>query len=172
MTQPHFWRKEQRDFLLDIYEGKTRNEIVALIKEQFGLDLTVTQISNELKRNGIKMGRQLPSTTLPVGSERNIKGYLCVKVCEGKPYGENWIPKHTLLWEETHGRIPEKHCLLFLDGDKSNITLDNLRLITREQLAILNKKQMLSKERGLNEAAVNVAKVFSKINEINRRETK
>ena len=41
---------------------------------------------------------------------------------------------HLLVWEAAHGPIPAHHAIIFLDGDKKNITLGNLELVTRTEL--------------------------------------
>lgn len=53
---------------------------------------------------------------------------------------------HLLLWEEVHGQIPDGHALVFKDGDKTHITLDNLELITRAELMRRNSIQRYGKE--------------------------
>ena len=60
----------------------------------------------------------------PVGSERfdHFK-YIWIKV--GSPHG--WLPKHHLIWEAANGPIPVDHMIIFIDGDKRNFRLDNLK---------------------------------------------
>ena len=45
-----------------------------------------------------------------------------------------WVPEHRRLWETEHGPIPAGHVVAFKDGDKQNVTLDNLVLMTRAEL--------------------------------------
>lgn len=44
-----------------------------------------------------------------------------------------WRGLHLILWEDAHGPIPKSHCLRFKDGDRLNVELDNLVLITRAE---------------------------------------
>lgn len=81
----------------------------------------------------------MPQTEVPIGTERIRDGYLWRKVTADNPVARfNWRTVHTLLWEEHNGPIPEGHVLAFRNGDRLDIRLDNLELITRTELARRN----------------------------------
>ena len=75
----------------------------------------------------------------------------------------NWIQKHVLIWEQVNGPVPEGHCLIFLDGDRSHIELDNLMLISRKTLAILNKRGLIRKDADLTRTGVQIAELIRAI---------
>lgn len=52
---------------------------------------------------------------------------------------KKWAAKHRLLWEQHHGPIPPGHVVIFRDGNPHNITLENLEMLTRAQLATRNR---------------------------------
>lgn len=52
-----------------------------------------------------------------------------------------WEFCHILLWREHHGQIPENHIVRFLDNDKTNLSIDNLYLVSRGAHAVLNKSK-------------------------------
>jgi hypothetical protein len=54
-----------------------------------------------------------------------------------------WKPLHHLLWCEQHGEIPAKMCLTMKDGNKENITLDNLELITKKENIERNRNEKM-----------------------------
>lgn len=71
----------------------------------------------------------------PVGSERLSKdGYLQRKINDDLPIQRRWRAVHLIEWEAIHGPVPSGHALVFKDGDKTNITLENLELIPRAEL--------------------------------------
>lgn len=71
---------------------------------------------------------QKPQTWRPIGSERiNVDGYIEVKVEEGKP----WRHKHRVMWEEANGAVPDGYMVSFIDGNKQNCVLSNLKLVAR-----------------------------------------
>lgn len=43
---------------------------------------------------------------------------------------DNFVLKHRFLWETANGPIPKGHKVIFADGDKTNITLDNLIMVS------------------------------------------
>lgn len=46
----------------------------------------------------------------------------------------NWEFLHTALWRQHHGAIPRGHAVVFRNGDKTDIRIDNLELVTRTEL--------------------------------------
>lgn len=100
----------------------------------------------------------------PVGSERISKdGYIVVKVQEKGKYQERWRNKHVVEWEKHHGPIPENHVVVFLDSDKTNVSIDNLKMIHRRTLSYVNKNGGLSTDRNESLARIKLAELDSKI---------
>jgi len=75
----------------------------------------------------------------PIGTERMSKdGYLERKVNDNFPLQARWRAVHLVIWESVHGRIPQGHALVFVNGDKRDIRLENLALVTRAELMARN----------------------------------
>jgi len=71
----------------------------------------------------------------PIGTERITRdGYLERKIHDGLPRQSRWRAVHLLLWEEANGRVPPGHAIAFRDGDKRNLDLVNLHLVSRAEL--------------------------------------
>jgi hypothetical protein len=71
----------------------------------------------------------------PIGTERLSKeGYLQRKVNDALPRHSRWRAVHILLWESVNGPLPEGCAVIFRDGNKENITQDNLECVTRAEL--------------------------------------
>lgn len=111
-----------------------------------------------------KKGQQ-PYNHVPVGTELvKHDGYLWVKVAEPN----KWRQKHLLMWEEMTGAPPGpgmKVC--FRDGNRKNVTPENLECITQTELTARNSIHRYPPE--LKEVIRLAAKVRRKINE--REET-
>jgi hypothetical protein len=60
-------------------------------------------------------------------------GYLYIR--KGK---SDWVLLHRKIWEEANGPIPEKHCLVFIDGNTANCQLENLKLMTKRENRLRN----------------------------------
>lgn len=89
---------------------------------------------------------QLPSNVKPLGSERLMDGYLQRKMTDTGYPPRDWVPVHILLWQEHHGLVPEKHCVIFKDGHKTNIVIENLECLSRSDLMKRNSVHNLPKE--------------------------
>jgi hypothetical protein len=75
----------------------------------------------------------------PIGTERLSKdGYRERKISDGMPFQRRWRAVHLLVWEAAHGPLPPGHAVVFRNGDKADIRLDNLDCITRRQLMARN----------------------------------
>lgn len=94
-----------------------------------------------------------PQTWVPVGTEVvDTEGYRKRKVRDDAPAGmarKNWKFVHVILWEERYGPIPPGHIVVFKDRNRSNITIENLELITRVENMTRNTVHRLPKELAL-----------------------
>jgi hypothetical protein len=72
---------------------------------------------------------------VPIGHEsRRTDGYTWVKIAEG-----HWEQKHRLIYKQEIGPIPEKHIVVFRDGNPFNFSPDNLEAITKKELVRRNR---------------------------------
>lgn len=79
---------------------------------------------------------------LPIGTERiNADGYLERKVTDDPRIFpvRRWVGVHRLLWIAAKGPVPPKHFVVFKDGDRKNVVLENLELITMAECARRNR---------------------------------
>nr|VFK58933.1 MAG: HNH endonuclease [Candidatus Kentron sp. UNK]VFK68638.1 MAG: HNH endonuclease [Candidatus Kentron sp. UNK] len=78
-----------------------------------------------------------PAQWVPVGTEVIDKdGYRKRKVRDDTPPGEsrrNWMFCHVLAWEAENGPAPPGHCVVFRNGDRADIRIENLELIDRAE---------------------------------------
>jgi hypothetical protein len=91
-----------------------------------------------MKETQFKKGES--NRRMPLGSTRLVDGYVYRKVSEVPhvPYTVNWKAEHHLLWTAAHGPIPKGHALRFKNGDRLDVRLDNLELISRRALMARN----------------------------------
>ena len=194
----HVWTEEQKAYLGEITPGRHHKEIMELVNEKFGLELVVTQISRAIKTNGFKTGftgqfekggipynkgkkglttanvtsfkkGQRPVNYRPLGSERtNRDGYVEIKVAEPNV----WKLKHRWVWEQHNGPVPKGYALIFADGDKSNIAVDNLIMVSRAQLVRLNQNGLIQDSKELTETAINVVDLMVKISHMKKSKRK
>ena len=193
----HIWSDEEKQYLAEITPGRGYKEIQSMMSCKFGFDYTHHQIKGAITRNKLNTGRtgrfekghatwnkgtkgltkanvtsfkkgQKSHNYKPVGSERITKdGYCEIKVSDT---GRRWRPKHVLIYEKHHGKVPKGSAVIFLDGDKRNFDIDNLYLVTRSQLAMLNKNSLIQKDAELTKTAINVVDLMKKISAIEKKD--
>jgi hypothetical protein len=85
--------------------------------------------------NGTAALNYKPVGTVIVDSK---DGYLKRKMCEPQGYGRGqvrgamcWKFEHVRIWEEKHGPVPRGFCVSFKDGNRRNVKIGNLKLISR-----------------------------------------
>lgn len=177
---------EQVEYVRKNAKGRTTWQLRQMFIAVFRVVITDGQLKGLMARYGIKTGSDgrfkpglvphnkgkigvggweptqfkkghLPANYKPVGSERiDANGYIWVKVDDPR----TWRMKHVLLWErETQRKIPKGHVLIFGDGDKTNQTVDNLILVSRAELAMLNKLRLIQGRADLTKTGVLIADV-------------
>jgi HNH endonuclease len=90
----------------------------------------------------------------PLGTIRtDPEGYRRIKIREGRKgeaYGFGntgiWPLLNRHVWEQGHGPIPAGHSVVFRDGDRTNVALDNLECIPRGELMRRNSSQRWGKQ--------------------------
>lgn len=188
----HFYTEEQKSFLTRNIKGRTRKELCEMFNKHFNLNLGLNQITAYVKNNGLSSGidarfrqgdnpwnkgkkgictggeqtqfkkGQRPHNYKPVGSERvNSDGYVDVKIADPN----KWRAKHQLLWEEENGPIPKGYVIIFGDSDRRNFQQDNLILVSKSQLAILNKNQLIKNDADLTRVGIVIADIYKKVGE-------
>lgn len=168
--------------------GIGNKEMTDRINREFGLFLTVSQINSYKKRYKISSGLtghfekgqipnnkgikqpgktnqtsfnigNTPHNKLPVGTETmRSDGYVRIKIAEPS----KWRYKHVFVWESKNGKKPLKHVIVFADQNRRNFDLDNLILVSQEELFICNTKGLLFPDKQLSKSGILVSKVLAK----------
>jgi hypothetical protein len=104
----------------------------------------------------------------PIGTERvNRDGYRERKIRDDGPPQHRWRAVHLLVWEESHGPLPKGHAVVFRNGDKSDIHLENLELVSRAELMRRNTRHRYPEE--INRAIAAKAALTRRINRLEKR---
>jgi hypothetical protein len=181
-----------KEFINKNYIGKGYKTMTILVNNTFDTNYTDGQIKGYYARNKLDSGLtgrytkghvpftkgkkkywlggeetqfkkgNVPVNHKPVGSERvSVDGYTEIKVAEPN----KWKMKHVVIWEEYNGKIPKSNCVIFGDGDKQNIDISNLMLVSRKQLVRLNQNGLIQGDIELTRTGIIIADVMSKIGE-------
>jgi len=195
---PHQYTPAQAAFLAENVGSRGNSELMEMFNAHFGLNLSLAQIKAYKKnhnlssgltgcfppghvpankgRKGVFLGGEVaeaaqfkkghrPHNYKPVGTERvNGDDYVDVKIADPN----KWKGKHILIWEEHNGPVPSGHAVIFGDGNRRNFDSDNLILVSRAQLAVLNKNHLIQDNADLTRTGIIVADIYRKIGERKR----
>ena len=191
----HRWTKEEKEYLSEITPGRHYKEIHKMMNDKFKYQFTYRQVKSAIIRYNLKTGFNgrfekghvpaikgtkgiiKPNKTSfkkghvnwakkPIGSERvSVDGYTEIKVAD---HGK-WRLKHRVMYEKYHNVVLNpKQLVIFADGDKSNMSKENLLLVDNNQLLILNQNGLINENRELTKTGLNIANIIIKLNELKR----
>lgn len=92
------FNEEHKKFIKDNVIGIRNEELTKKLNETFNTKFTVGQVKKYKHSHKISSG--LKSCNLPVGSERENKGYILIKIAEPNV----WIEKHRYIYEKNMER--------------------------------------------------------------------
>lgn len=102
----------------------------------------------------------IPKNHRELGSERIDKdGYIEIKIEEPN----KWELKHRYIYESMYGNIPTGYKVIFADGNKQNLDLDNLILVSPSEQLIINRNGLYKRDKELTKTGANIAKLLDKI---------
>jgi hypothetical protein len=189
---PTLFTEEQAAFIKQHLEGISNQKLTDLINETFGTSFRVDQVKAWKSRHKLSSGLkgtegvapknkgtkgvynvggnktsfkkgQRSHNYVPVGSERvNGDDYVDIKVADPN----KWRGKHLLVWEAHHGHpVPKGHVVIFGDRNRRNFDPDNLILVSRAQLAVMNRKNLIQNDADLTRSGVIIADIYQKISQ-------
>lgn len=110
-----------------------------------------------------------PVNEMQIGAISTTRdGYLIRKKSMTGSQWERWEFLHRAVWEEHNGPIPEGMTVVFLNGDKKDVRIDNLMLISRGELSTMSRKGYWSADPELTEAAVSLVRLQRRANKKRR----
>ena len=187
---------EEIDFLRKNAPGRHYHEIVEMFNKKFEYQIDAKKLKYTLRNHNISTGlsgqfekgiiphnkgKKFPGTgnrttfrkgatphnKMDVGEDTiTTDGYVKTKIAEP----DVWEYKHKLIWKEKNGPIPEGHSVIFADGNKLNIDIDNLLLVSKAELLMMNRRKLISEDSELTKTGLNVVKVMNKIHKIKKGE--
>ncbi|CAK7002407.1 HNH endonuclease signature motif containing protein [Tissierella sp.] len=157
------YTEEQLNYLREITPGRTKKEITKMFNERFNDNRTEKGIDSIRKDKGILTGNtgrfekgNLPRNTVEVGTTTiDGDGYHKTKIAEPNV----WELTHRLIWEKYNGAIPEGYNIIFGDGDKNNLDIENLVLVSKHELLVMNKLNLIQESAELTKVGKNIARL-------------
>ena len=184
----HKWTDEEKEYLASIVKGNTYKEIAKQMNDKFEYNFSEEQVKGMMYRNKLTTGTggyfkkgstpwnkglkgymganktsfkkgTIPPNQVPIGTESIAKGgYIKVKV--GEP--NKWKLKQRYIYEQHYGEIPNNYNVIFADKNIRNFDINNLVLVSKAEMLILNNNKLIFEDKELTKVGVNIAKVIDK----------
>ena len=185
----HRWTDEQIEYLREVANGRTREELIEMVKDKFGIEVTLGSIRGIMHRHQIKNNMQGYATRFEKGQQAWNKGMqgFSPKGSEkgwinnrdkhpnslpvgtfGTKHGRKtiktaqpnrWEFYHNYLYKKHIGDIPKNHVVVFKDNDETNFNIDNLMLVSRSVLTKVIRQDLREDNPKLNVLAHQVAEL-------------
>lgn len=134
-----------------------------IIPPNAGKKLTGEQYA-KMSKTFFKKG-QIPHNLAEIGTEVQVReGYIKVKI--GNP--NIWRFKHHIEWEKHNGPIPKGYKITFLDGNRGNWHIENLRLVSHADLQRLNLLFDGSNSPEEREVQIDIVQITGKISSLKK----
>lgn len=158
-----FLTEEQKAFIEEYYPHHAVKDTVRAFNEKFGTDKQKYTMLNYARRHGLKVDEEIVTqekrfphrkggtskiAEREIGDIRLDGQYWLIKTESG------WKPCHRAVWEEHYGKIGKGNAIIYLDGDRSNWSIDNLREVPIQYLGMLDKNGLRSKHPVVTEAGI------------------
>lgn len=136
----HYYTEEQEEWLRQNVSKYDSKDLAHEFNKTFQADVDSVSVRNHCQVKGIRIGRSAHKgyryyRNAPIGTEFiNHRGEVFVKVSDEKRAhgycGLNWKLKSHLVWEQHHGKVPEGHGIVYLDGNRANCDISNLECVS------------------------------------------
>lgn len=124
------------DYLVEFAKDKTIDELLPIVNERFNETYSKKELQGFLIKHKIPYKYTLKSRShpnreeYPIGAEyKRPDGMVLVKIGKRK-----WVYKQRYIYEQHHKvKLKPNEHVIFLDQDKANYSIDNLKVVTARQ---------------------------------------
>lgn len=163
------YSKEFENKMKKLAPNKTLDELLKIAINKYNYVITKKMLMSYLSKRNIKyknynskMVRKM-GDKIPIGTEyKKDDGMVLVKISSNK-----WKYKQRLIYERYHNvKLKEDDYIIFLDQNRNNFNINNLKLVTRHESAILSNQKLFSKNPETTKTGIEIAKLIIKVKEI------
>ena len=143
----------------------TLKEWTRIINKKFSENFTLTETQRYFVRNKIEYKYENKNKShkmglnYPIGYEyRKKDGMVLVKINEN-----TYEYKQRLIYEQFYGvKLTSDDYIIFLDQDRTNFDISNLKRVSRRESSILSNQKIFSKDPNVTKLGISVAKTIIK----------
>lgn len=162
------YNNEVYNFLINNANKYTIKQLVQILKNDFGLEIEKKKLAQYCIKMGITYKYEKPnkshsnkSTPIGVIVRKTDGDMLKVKVGNHK-----WKYLQREIYEQYHDvKLKDDEYIIFLDQNKRNFDINNLKLVSRQESAMLGSQQLYSKNPLATETGLQIIKLRIKTKE-------
>lgn len=143
------------------------NKLCEMIHNEFGKTITPKALRKYFYRHNLEYKKQLCRRwnciiAKPIGSESNPdkNGLVRIKVSE-----KQWVYKQRYIYEQHYGKIPKGYKVVFLNGDKTDYSIENLAIAPSKDVFIMYRQELNSTNAEATKLGLQVIQLINKTNE-------
>lgn len=165
------YSKEFDNYVIKNCAKYNKEDLRKKCEKKFNMDINLNSFSKHLYRINAHCKDYNPnlaiggilSNSKPIGSElHRADGYVVVKVAQPNI----WKYKHRLIYEQEYGELKKGEMVIFLDGDRNNYDIDNLKAVTIREYLFARNKGLLSNDKDITRTSMLLGKIYYKTKEI------
>lgn len=167
------FNKDMYDYLVKNGYKHTLKEWVVILNNKYNENFTLKNIQQYFFRHCIEYKYEMPNHSnnnvykCSIGSER-VKGDGMVQV---KIAPRKWEYKQRLIYEQYYNvKLTSDDYIIFLDQDRTNFDIKNLKRISRHESSILSNQKLFSKNSSVTELGILIAKLMIKTKKLRKEE--
>lgn len=158
-----FLTDEQKAFIEEYYPHHSVDDTTKAFNEKFGTDKKRWTMLNYARRHGLVVDEEIvtKSKRFPHrigGTSKNAEREIGATRFDGRYWliktESGWETCHRAVWEEHHGKIKKGYAVIYLDGDITNWSEENLAEVPISYLGMLDRNGLRSKHPVLTEAGI------------------
>lgn len=162
-------RKKYKDyhieFLKDNIKGTSHKELTTLFNKEFGMDISCGSVRTLCSKNRLSNGRTTtfekggsPHNKELIGTVIDRQGAKVIKVTDTGDR-KDWKTMHEFMWEFFYGKLKEDEVVVFKDGNKDNLSINNLMKVSRQAANSFYISKLKSESPEINEIVLNLMEI-------------
>lgn len=170
--------KYSKEFEQEMYKKapkKTLDKLLDIAINKYGYNITKDMLMQYLSKRQIRYKGYNPNKVrkmgnkIPIGTEYvKPDGMVLVKVKPNK-----WKYKQRLIYEQYYNvELKEDEYIIFLDQDRTNFDISNLKLVSRKESAVMSNQKLFSKNPFATETGIKIAQLLNKLSDLKKGKTK
>lgn len=164
--------KYSKEFEEEMKELAPTNELTRLwwiARDKYAYFITKSQLRQYLSKRNIiykdynKNKVRNMGENVPIGTEYvKDDGMTLIKVSSNK-----WMYKQRYIYEQYYNvKLTSNDYIIFLDQNRNNFDINNLKRITRRESAVLSNQKLFFNNKELTNAGIDVAKLIIKTKDV------